>query len=219
MTYHELKIALDIGDPATILSSIGFRPISALIDPKSLYYVVCDDGNCYAFDQDGKEHEIDNIPMHCFSIANIKTIIVPKTVKSIGDYAFSWCGNLVKAVIPDSITRIESGTFHRCFSLKNVSLGSNVKAIDDWTFDYCIGLEELLFPESLESIGHDAFYQCSRLRSLTLPSAVKNIGECVFSNCGNLDRVLFKGKTIDQVKAMDNYPWGIKDTSIIQAEL
>jgi len=34
-----------------------------------------------------------------------------------------------------------------------------------------------------------------------------------------LTDIIFKGKTLEEVKSMDNYPWGIKDESIIKAEL
>lgn len=35
---------------------------------------------------------------------------------------------------------------------------------------------------------------------------------------GSLEEVFFGGRTPDQVRAMENYPWGIQDTSIIKTQ-
>jgi hypothetical protein len=37
--------------------------------------------------------------------------------------------------------------------------------------------------------------------------------------CDALKEVIFKGKTLDEVKRMENYPFGIEDTSIIKCEI
>ena len=76
----------------------------------------------------------------------------------------------------------------------------------------------MTIPDSVTSIGEYAFLNCSRLQSVTIPNSVMNIGKNAFYNCGGLTSVTFKGKTLDQVKAMDSYPWGIEDTSIIKSE-
>lgn len=54
---------------------------------------------------------------------------------------------------------------------------------------------------------------------IEIPSSVSSIGSDAFYGCHSLSSVMFDGKTIEQVQAMDNYPWGIEDTSIISAEL
>ena len=57
------------------------------------------------------------------------------------------------------------------------------------------------------------------LISITIPESVANIGNLVFSYCKSLKEVTFKGKTLDEVKQMENYPFGIKDESIIKCEI
>jgi hypothetical protein len=46
---------------------------------------------------------------------------------------------------------------------------------------------------------------------------VKSIGDDAFNKCNSLKEAVFKGKTLDEVKAMENYPFGIEDESVIKA--
>ena len=57
------------------------------------------------------------------------------------------------------------------------------------------------------------------MTDIEIPSSVLSIGSNAFSGCHSLSSVTFDGKTLEQVQAMANYPWGISDTSIISAEL
>ena len=81
---------------------------------------------------------------------------------------------------------------------------------------YDSNIESITIPDSVKSIGDYAFEWCENLESIEIPDSVKWIGKRVFSNCEKMKSLIFKGKTIDQVKAMENYPFGIEDESIIR---
>ena len=51
-------------------------------------------------------------------------ITIPKSVTSIGNYAFCFCENLTSIKIPDSVTNIEYGIFNGCENLKKVTMPS-----------------------------------------------------------------------------------------------
>ena len=53
---------------------------------------------------------------------------------------------------------------------------------------------------------------------MTIPTSITSIGESAFYSCFNLKSLVFKGKTLEEVKAMDNYPFGVEDESIIKCE-
>ena len=76
----------------------------------------------------------------------------------------------------------------------------------------------MTIPNSVTSIREGAFIGCSGLKSVTIPNSVMSIGSYVFSKCTSLKELIFKGKSIDEVKEMDNYPWGIRDKSAIRCE-
>ena len=104
--------------------------------------------------------------------------------------------NITKCIIPDSVTSIGNRVFWGCESLKEITI-----------------------PNSVTSIGSYAFSDCDSLKSITIPNSVIDIGYNVFHNCTSLNEVIFKGKTLDEVKHMENYPFGIEDESIINCEV
>ncbi|MBP5784485.1 MAG: leucine-rich repeat protein [Methanobrevibacter sp.] len=91
-----------------------------------------------------------------------------------------------------------------------------IKSIGEDAFAYCENLESIEIPDSVKSIGIDAFWFCKNLKSIIIPDSVTSIRNFTFLGCTNLKSLTFKRKTIDQVKAMRNYPFGIKDESIIR---
>lgn len=69
------------------------------------------------------------------------------------------------------------------------------------------------------NVGIDAFTACTNLKRVYIDSTVDSIGTDAFHLCDNMEQMYFKGRTLAQVQAMDNYPWGIEDTSVITTEL
>ena len=70
-------------------------------------------------------------------IAGCKKTIIPNTVTSIGDYAFSNCRALTSITIPKS-----------------------VKSLGEQAFSYCSDLTSITIPNSVTSIGKEAFIGC-----------------------------------------------------------
>ena len=130
-----------------------------------------------------------------FKCTSLESISIPDSVKSIGEYAFGNCTSLTSISILDSIKSIGDGAFYNCAHLTSIKIPDSVKSIRSWTFDNCTSLKSISIPDSVESIGHSAFHDCTSLKE-----------------------VVFKGKTLEEVQAMDFYPWGIKDESVIKAE-
>ena len=58
-------------------------------------------------------------------------------------------------------------------------------------------------------------FNAGGLISVIIPSSVDSIGEETFGDNYRLTSVTFKEKTLAQVQEMENYPWGIQNTSII----
>lgn len=82
--------------------------------------------------------------------------------------------------------------------------------------EFLTGVE---IPTTVTTIGAWAFSGAEGLTDIEIPSSVSRIGSDAFFGCHMLSSVMFKGKTLAEVQTMANYPWGIRGTSIIRAEL
>ena len=90
----------------------------------------------------------------------ITNLVIPNSVTSIVDYAFSGCSGLTSVTIPNSVTSIGNSAFR-----------------------YCSGLTSITIPNSVTSIGYYAFCRCEGLTSVTIPNSVTSIGSGAFSDC------------------------------------
>jgi len=100
-----------------------------------------------------------------YNCTNLTSIIIPNSVASIGEYAFSGSG-LTSINIPNSIVSINNNTFYGCNSLLSVIIPDGVKYIGEYAFDSCANLESISIPSSVEVIDGNAFMGCAKLASL-----------------------------------------------------
>ena len=84
-------------------------------------------------------HEVTSIGRESFwgDGANTKSIIIPKSVTTIGALAFWQCDDLEKFTIPESVTTIGASAFDGCTSLKNIVIPKNVSTIGANPFSGC----------------------------------------------------------------------------------
>jgi hypothetical protein len=87
--------------------------------------------------------------------------------------------------------------------------------------DYLIPktIYKCIIPDNIKHIANGAFFRCESLTTVYIPNTVTYIGYYAFSMCDALKEVIFKGRTLEEVKRMDNYPWDINDESIIKCEM
>ena len=114
---------------------------------------------------------------------SLSDIVIPNSVSSIGDAAFSSCRSLTEIVIPNSVTSIGGGVFWNCRSLSNIVIPNSVSSIGTWAFCGCKSLRSLVIPDSVTSIGDKAFQFCFSLTTITIPNSVSSIGTWAFCDC------------------------------------
>ena len=100
----------------------------------------------------------------------IKDLVIPNSVTSIGDYAFYGCSSLTSVTIPNSVTSIGNWAFVRCSSLTSITIPNSVTSIGEYAFYRCSALTSITIPNSVTSIGKYAFEYCSSLTSVTINS-------------------------------------------------
>jgi len=124
----------------------------------------------------------------------VDTLIVPETVKhgdatlrvtAIDKEAFMGCRELVKVVLPESVTSFGEGAFAICMGLKEVNIPSGVTNLPTVCFGQCQALDSIVIPASIQSIGDKAFYGCKRLQKVTMAEGLTEVGEMAFFDCNS----------------------------------
>ena len=137
--------------------------------------------------------DLEELPSGIFSAENSKlliSIILPKTLKKIGDDAFYNCSGLKGNLeIPSSVISIGRAAFYNCSGLRGeLKIPSGVTSIGGSAFSGCSGFTgELTLPPSITSIEAEAFSGCSGFTGeLNLPSGITSIEARAFYNCSGL---------------------------------
>ena len=139
---------------------------------------------------------LTTVPAYIFSeCENLKSVVLPETVKDIYDYAFENCSSLEAIEMP-GVTHIFEGAFNACTSLKTIEMPM-VKTIGSSAFEKCTSLKTIEM-SSVERIGSYAFFGCSSLEAVTIPSQTEYIGYMAFYQCSKLREVVFEITDYDE---------------------
>ncbi|WP_418929768.1 leucine-rich repeat domain-containing protein [Barnesiella intestinihominis] len=134
--------------------------------------------------------EVEHIPDYlCYNLTLLNTIVIPNSVTTIGERAFSECRGLQKVTIGNSVTTIGKFAFTSCTGLQKVTIGNSVTAIGYGAFDSCSGLTEITIPNAVTTIGVWAFSSCTGLTEVTIPNSVTTIEGYAFTRCTGLKTV------------------------------
>lgn len=169
------------GTNSYALVDIGSASDKEIVIPKSY-----DDG------VNGK-HYVTMIEDSAFYSDDVTSIIIPNTVKYIGNYAFENCKSLIRLSVPDSVVYVGIESFKGCDNLtfnkydgvsylgnkknpyvilikaENSGMTScdihrGTKVIYDGAFSGQNELTNLTVPDSIEYICGDAFADCDKLK-------------------------------------------------------
>ena len=122
--------------------------------------------------------------------ATLKSITIPKNIKTIGKYAFDGCTGLINATIPTTVSSVDDYAFNNCTGLKNVTISEGVVSIGKGCFYNCTSLAEAVVPDTAKYVGAYAFYNCTSMVNATIGTTTESIGECTFYNCKKLETVV-----------------------------
>ncbi|MBO7567774.1 MAG: leucine-rich repeat domain-containing protein [Bacteroidales bacterium] len=73
----------------------------------------------------------------------IHSIIIPKSVVSIGKYAFYYCNNIESFYIPENVQEIGKCAFYKCAKLVSINIPQKVKVIGNCAFFKCYNLKTI----------------------------------------------------------------------------
>lgn len=80
-----------------------------------------------------------------FFSSDVKNVVIPNSVTSIGDEAFGDCFLLTSVTIPESVTNIGKHAFHDCWKLTNVIIAGGVTDIGFNAFYQCFNLTDIYY--------------------------------------------------------------------------
>ena len=104
----------------------------------------------------------------------------------IGREAFAHT-NIQSIVLPDSVKKIGEGCFYCTENLKTIHIGSGLTVIPDSAFSYA-GVENINIPNGVVTIGAYAFAS-TKLKSVIIPDSVTVMGNYVFKDCHFLTNI------------------------------
>ena len=119
------------------------------------------------------------------------------SVTDIGEDAFCYCKKLTSVVIPDSVTSIGDGAFSHS-GLKSIVIPGSVKSIGEKVFIYCENLSTVEI--GIENVDATLLSGCSHVTSITLRNGVTTIGDQAFFDCYSLETIYIP-KSVERIGA------------------
>ncbi len=145
---------------------------------------------------------VQRIEGRAFYSTNVKTVVIPDSVVSMGREAFAQCSNLVSVRLSSAMRVISGEAFAGCSKLENVLIPPSVDTMVSRAFKYS-GIRSIILPPNMifESYSGstpihspEVFESCSRLESVVLPETMTVLPEKIFASCTSLAQVALPPK-------------------------
>ena len=121
------------------------------------------------------------------------------------------CPCITSLVLPATVKTVGENAFCNCEKLVDISWPTNLELIDEFAFSGCNSLKKIIFPKGLKTIEMSAFSSCFALENISFMAGVTNIGYA-FDYCENLQKVYVYGKNTSIVH--DQFDWSKPDVKI-----
>ena len=133
-------------------------------------------------DMETNQKEGDWVPMRC--------VILPETLKSIEDSAFTNCHDLETVICYAPLETTNKGLFSECQGLKKVVFVNGVLHMDNYLFNFCKNLETVWCKNQVDRIGIQTFGVTPMER---LCVNAKNIDISAFAGMESLKEIHIRG--------------------------
>ncbi|MBR4765608.1 MAG: leucine-rich repeat domain-containing protein, partial [Clostridia bacterium] len=149
--------------------------------------------NCAGVESVTIPYSVTDIGSYTFANTNLKSIIIPERVESIGDGCFENCSKLETVVINGNVFLIGDNAFGGCDKIREIYIADSVKDIGRTSFSGCTSLETVYMSRNVVYIPERCFENCTALSSFTWEADSKLIGKLAFAGCTSLTTFNFVG--------------------------
>ena len=155
---------------------------------------------------------VETVPAYiCKNMNLLDTIVLPSSVKSLGQCAFMYCTNLKSINLPVTQKTLPVSFFEGCTSLESIELPATLTTISTDAFYGCTKLANVNLHEGITTINLRAFYNC-KLDTIVIPSTVTSIGNGAFK--GNPTKaIVWKPKSCS-IGSDDSAPFYSTDSKV-----
>ena len=157
---------------------------------------------------DGKRYAVTAIADNAFGLyideiwySNdvLEYLILPSSLKRIGEHSCFFCVKLKSITIPKGVEKIGQGSFERCFNLETIAVETgnavydsrqNCNALIETKSNTLIrGCQNTIIPDGIKTIGNAAFLRVENLKDVKIPTSVTSIDSWAFYYCTGITNI------------------------------
>ena len=150
----------------------------------------------------GRTFDVVRVGENAFLSSGITGVDLPHSIKTVGEYAFRYCGQLSNITIPSSITSFEHGAFGGCYGLNNVviedgedylSMPFNEWQVENTSYFNQCNVNSVYYGRNVNYNSSDSygglFWNKTNLKSINIGPKVTELGTNLFRQCRGLEYI------------------------------
>ena len=156
--------------------------------------------------------KLEYIGGKAFNKCNLNTLIIPKTLTSVGKkgnkgpFSNSHATNIQ---LEEGMTKIPKNMFIRS-DMKEIHIPSSITEIADSAFLECESLQKVTMEEGITKIGKYAFKDCKALETIELPSTLTSCSNTMIKNCDDVTFIVKEDSYAHQFVLKNQFSYQLK---------
>lgn len=151
-----------------------------------------------SFEFDGEAVYTDDRKSVVYCLSANESFTIPDGVETIGEMAFRRKRNLKSVVIPPTVRSIERDAFYDCDQLDNVYIPASVSAVREYAFAECDMLKTVTFAGTPRHLSRHTFDDSDDLHQIIVPAKAVKVFQKALHYDPSDDDYLIIGNTTEK---------------------